>query len=57
MALKKGDVITALNGKSTDTFDALDTALYLTPAFSVAHVTFVRDATVHHADMTLACAL
>jgi PDZ domain len=55
--LKKGDVITALNGKSTDTFDALDTALYLTPAFSVAHVTFVRDAKVHHADMTLACAL
>ena len=55
--LKKGDVITALNGKSTDTFDALDTALYLTPAFTVAHVTFVRNTTVHHADMTLACAL
>jgi hypothetical protein len=55
--LKKGDVITALNGKPTETFDALDTALYLTPAFTVAHVTFVRDATVHHAVMTLACAL
>ncbi len=55
--LKKGDVITALNGKSTDTFDALDTALYLTPAFTVAHITFVRDSTVHHADMTLGCAL
>jgi hypothetical protein len=55
--LKKGDVITALNGKMIETFDALDTALYLTPAFTVAHVTFVRDATVHHAVMTLACAL
>jgi hypothetical protein len=55
--LKKGDVITALNGKPTETFDALDTALYLTPAFTVAHVTFVRNTTVHHADMTLACAL
>jgi S1-C subfamily serine protease len=55
--LKKGDVITALNGKPTETFDALDTALYLTPAFTEAHVTFVRDATVHHAVMTLACAL
>ena len=55
--LKKGDVITALNGKATETFDALDTALYLTPAFTVAHVTFVRNTAVHHADMTLACAL
>jgi hypothetical protein len=32
--LKKGDVITALNGKDIDTFDALDTALYLTPAYT-----------------------
>jgi hypothetical protein len=55
--LKKGDVITALNGKAVDTLDALDTALYLTPAFTAANVTFVRNATVHHADMTLACAL
>jgi hypothetical protein len=29
--LKKGDVITALNGKQIETFDALDTALYTTP--------------------------
>jgi hypothetical protein len=55
--LKRGDVITALNGKTTDTFDAFDTALYLTPAFTAAHITFVRDSTVHHAVMTLACAL
>ena len=55
--LKKGEVITALNGKTTDTFDAFDTALYLTPAFTAAHITFVRDSTVHHAVMTLACAL
>jgi hypothetical protein len=40
-----------------DTLEALDTALYLTPAFTAANVTFVRNATVHHADMTLACAL
>jgi len=55
--LKKDDVITALNGEATETFDALDTALYLTPAFTVAHVTFVRNTAVHHAVMTLACAL
>jgi hypothetical protein len=55
--LMKGDVITALNGKTIETFDDLDTALYLTPAYSVAHLTFVRGATVHHTVMTLACAL
>jgi S1-C subfamily serine protease len=55
--LKKGDVITALNGKETDTFDALDTALYLTPAYTKAQLTFVRASKVHHAVMTLACAL
>jgi PDZ domain len=55
--LKKGDVITALNGAPIETFNGLDTALYLTPAFSVAHVTFVRNTAIHHADMTLACAL
>jgi len=55
--LKRGDVITALNGKDTGTFDALDTALYLTPAYTKANVTFIRASSVHHADMTLACAL
>jgi len=44
-----------LNGTRRD-FDALDTALYLTP-LQRCHVSFVRNATVHHADMTLACAL
>ena len=38
-------------------FDALDTALYLTPAYTKANVTFIRASSVHHADMTLACAL
>ncbi len=55
--LKDGDVITTINGKDTQTFDALDTQLYLTPAYTVAHVTFVRDSTVHHTVMVLACAL
>ncbi len=55
--LMKGDVITALNGREMDTFDALDTALYLTPAYTRAEVTFIRAASVHHTDMTLGCAL
>jgi hypothetical protein len=55
--LEKGDVVTAINGKDTETFDALDTQLYLTPAYTVAHVTFVRDSKVHHTVMVLACAL
>ena len=55
--LKHGDVVTALNGSRIDDVVALDTALYLTPAYSVAHVTFVRHSTVHHAVMVLGCAL
>jgi hypothetical protein len=54
---KHGDVITALNGKPTETLNALLTALYLTPAFSPAKVTYVRHAKVHHTVMTLGCAL
>lgn len=55
--LRHGDVVTAFNGKNTDTFNSLLTELYLTPAFSSARVTFVRDTTIHHAVMTLGCAL
>ena len=55
--LKRGDVVTALNGMEMDNFDALDTALYLTPAYSVAHVTYVRQSTIHHAVIVLGCAL
>ena len=55
--LKKGDIITAINGKNTETYDALVTQLYLTPAFSAAHVTFDRGDTVRHTVMTLGCAL
>jgi hypothetical protein len=54
---KKGDVVTALNTKGTDTFSALVTELYLTPAYSSAKVTFVRNTTIHHTVMTLGCAL
>jgi hypothetical protein len=54
---KVGDLITALNGKNAETFDALVTELYLTPAYSTAKVTFVRHTTTHHTDITLGCAL
>ena len=55
--LHHGDVVTSFNGKSIETDDDLLTALYLTPAFTVAHVSFVRGATVHRTVMTLGCAL
>ena len=54
---RPGDVVTALNGKSTDTYSSLVTDLYLTPAYSSAKVTYVRDTSIHHAVMTLGCAL
>jgi S1-C subfamily serine protease len=55
--LHKGDVVTTLNAKPIETNNDLLTALYLTPAFTHAQVTFVRNATVHHTDLTLGCAL
>jgi len=55
--LRHGDVVTTLNGKSIETNNDLLTTLYLTPAFTVVHVSFVRNATVHHTVMTLGCAL
>lgn len=55
--LANGDVVTSINGRTTETFNALDTQLYLTPAYTVAHVTFVRNSKVHHTVMVLACAL
>jgi hypothetical protein len=54
---KVGDVITSFNRKNAETFDALVTELYLTPAYSTAKVTFVRATTIHHTDITLGCAL
>jgi hypothetical protein len=54
---KVGDVITSFNRKNAETFDALVTELYLTPAYSTAMVTFVRATTIHHTDITLGCAL
>lgn len=54
---KVGDVITGFNGKNAETFDALITDLYLTPAYSKAQVTFVRNTTIRHTDITLGCAL
>lgn len=55
--LRSGDVVTAFNGKEVDNFVALDTALYLTRAYSIAHVTYVRHASIHHAVIVLGCAL
>ena len=55
--LHRGDVVTTFNGKSIETKNDLLTALYLTPAFTRAHVAFVRNASVHHTVMTLGCAL
>ena len=54
--LHEGDVVTNLNGKSIETNNDLATALYLTPAFTRAHVAFVRGAHVHHTILTLGCA-
>jgi len=55
--LKVGDVITAINGHPTDTFSAYSTVLYLTPAYSLAHVQFVHQTTVEQTEITLGCAL
>lgn len=55
--LKVGDVITALNGHATDTFNAYSTVLYLTPAYSQVKVDYVHQTTVEHTVITLGCAL
>ncbi|MDE3064559.1 MAG: PDZ domain-containing protein [Acidobacteriota bacterium] len=55
--LRTGDVVLRVAGHDTDSWDALLTALYLTPAGTMAHVTFLRGAATKHAEVILACAL
>jgi hypothetical protein len=53
--LVPGDVITAWNGTTLDTWDQLASTLYLTPAYSLAHITYEHATTVKHATVTLEC--
>ena len=55
--LERGDFISRINGHDIDTWQTLATWLYLTPAYSAVHLTFLRGAVMHHAVVTLACAL
>ncbi len=55
--LRAGDVITRVNGVATDTYSALSTELYLTPAYSQIPVTYMRHTTLHSLVVTLGCAL
>lgn len=55
--LHAGDVITKFDGKATDDYSALATALYLTPAYSTVSVQFARQTSIHTTDVTLGCAL
>ena len=55
--LKVGDIVTRFNGHAIDTAQTLTTWLYLTRAFTKATVTYLRHTTIHHAVVTLACAL
>jgi PDZ domain-containing protein len=53
--LKVGDVITNWNGTDLNTWDQLVSTLYLTPAYTTAHVTYDHQTTVLHAVVTLSC--
>ena len=55
--LEVGDVITRVAGHAMQNWDSLLTVLYLTPAGSVAPITFSRGAAIHHTEVILACAL
>jgi hypothetical protein len=55
--LRAGDVITMLAGHDIDDWDSLLTTLYLTPAGSLAPVTFLRGTATHRTEVILACAL
>ena len=50
-----GDVITGWNGSDLNTWDELVSTLYLTPAYTSVHLTYVQKTTVHHADVSLGC--
>jgi len=53
--LTVGDVITAWNGVELNSWDQLVSTLYLTPAYTTAHMTFDHHTTVHHVNVTLGC--
>jgi membrane-associated protease RseP (regulator of RpoE activity) len=53
--LEVGDVITQWNGADLNSWDQLVSTLYLTPAYTTAHVTFAHKTTVHHVNVTLGC--
>jgi hypothetical protein len=55
--LERGDVVSRINGHDIDTWQTLATWLYLTPAYTPVHLTFLRGTTTEHAVVTLACAL
>ncbi len=55
--VRVGDVLMRINGHDIDTWQTLSTWLYLTPAFSTAHLTLVRGTRTEHVAMTLGCAL
>ena len=55
--LAPGDVVIGLNGHDIHTWNTLLTLLYLTPAQSVASISFTRDATTYHTVVRLACSL
>jgi hypothetical protein len=53
--LAVGEVITAWNGKDLDTWNQLVSTLYLTPAYTHAALTYDKNTTVHHVNVTLGC--
>lgn len=55
--LRIGDVVTQINGATVNTWQDLASALYLTPAYSVARLTYLHGSHVRHAIVTLSCAL
>ncbi len=55
--LRRGDIILGVNGNAIDSWDALLTVLYLTPAHDPARVTFLRGTVTHHTSIVLGCAL
>ncbi len=55
--LRRGDIILTLNHHPIDSWDALLTVLYLTPAHDPARVTFLRGTVTRHTTIVLGCAL
>jgi C-terminal processing protease CtpA/Prc len=53
--IEVGDVITSWDGKNLNSWDQLVSTLYLTPAYTSAHLTYDWKTTVHHAVVSLNC--